>query len=208
MSLLVRAVFLTPPPISPLHKRPTMITDEVPYWYVLRDLRRANAKRPAYLDLEEGPYGLEHKVFVPMRQRVILRGGKRVIETVPFMTDLIFVHESREVLDPIIHVLPTLQYRFARGCRQNDPMKVRNEEMEQFIRAVHSHRDVRYFTPDEVSPLLYGKNIRIIGGTLDGYEGRLMSKRGSKTRRLIIQIEGLIAAAIEVEPQFVQLIPD
>ena len=44
--------------------------------------------------------------------------------------------------------------------------------------------------------------------TLDGYEGRLMSKRGSKTRRLIIQIEGLIAAAIEVEPQFVQLIPD
>ena len=67
---------------------------------------------------------------------------------------------------------------------------------------------MEYFSYEEVSPRIFGKQIRIIGGRLNGFEGRLMSKRGSKTRRLIIQIEGLIAAAIEVEPQFVQLIPD
>lgn len=45
-------------------------------WFVLRDLTRPNAKRPAYRLLEEK--GIE--VFTPMRWQLVERKGKRIRE--------------------------------------------------------------------------------------------------------------------------------
>lgn len=47
------------------------LTDD---WFVLRDLTRPNAKRPAYRLLEEK--GIE--IFTPMRWRLVERKGKRI----------------------------------------------------------------------------------------------------------------------------------
>ena len=59
-------------------------------WFVMRDLKRTNAKLPAYKLLED-----EHfEVFTPMKERLSIRGGKRVREKVPFIQDLFFVHDS------------------------------------------------------------------------------------------------------------------
>ena len=75
------------------------------------------------------------------------------------------------------------------------------------IKAVNALDTVEYYSFDEVSPRLYGKHIRIIGGRLNGFEGRLMSKRGSKTKRLIIDLEDCnLSAAIQVESDYIQLI--
>ena len=87
------------------------------YWYVLRDLKRQNAKDPAYKVLQEEKYHLKDKLFVPLTQRVYTQFGKKVIKDVPYMPDLLFVHEERKQLDPIIDSIPTLQYRFVKGCR-------------------------------------------------------------------------------------------
>lgn len=51
-------------------------------WFVLRDLTRPNAKRPAYRLLEEK--GIE--VFTPMRWQLVERKGKRIREEVPLRT--------------------------------------------------------------------------------------------------------------------------
>ena len=48
--------------------------------------------------------------------------------------------------------------------------------------------------------------IRIVGGTLDGYEGTLVTVRGSKRKRLLVEIPMLLAAAVEVEPEYVKLL--
>ena len=69
--------------------------------YVLRDLARPNAKRPAYKQLQEMPE-MKDSFFVPLKQQVFVEFGKRVVRLVPFMADLLFVHKSREELDPII----------------------------------------------------------------------------------------------------------
>lgn len=76
--------------------------------------QRPNSKSPAYKVLQEEPYHLQGKLFVPLVQRVYTRSGKKVVKYVPFMTDLLFVHERREVLDPIVAFISTLQYRFSK----------------------------------------------------------------------------------------------
>lgn len=177
-------------------------------WYALRDLSRPNAKNPAYLTLAACPE-MEGRVFTPMVQRVFNEFGKRVVRLVPYVHDLLFAHQSRNVLDPIVEKIDLLQYRFVRGGRQYEAMTVRDEAMEQFIRATKEAKSIEYYATEEVSPLLYGKKIRIVGGRLDGLQGRLMSRRGSKTKRIILDLEECsLSAAVEVEAEYIQIIKE
>ena len=175
-------------------------------WYVLRDLARPNAKNPAYKVLQAMPE-MKDCVFVPLKQHVFMEFGKRVVRFVPYMHDLVFVHKTREELDPIIEQMALLQYRYVRGGKQYEALSVRHDAMERFMGAVTQTDNVEYFSYEEVSPGLYGKQIRIIGGRLDGFEGRLMSKRGSKHKRLLIDLkECNLSAAIQVETEYIQLV--
>ena len=142
-------------------------------WFVLRDLTRPNAKRPAYRLLEEK--GIE--IFTPMRWRLVERKGKRIREEVPLLHDLLFAHTTRTCMDSIVEEISTLQYRYLRGGYRK-PMTVGHAEMNRFIRAVHSDDSPRYFLVEELTPAMYGRMIRIEGGPLDGYEGRLLSYTG------------------------------
>ena len=83
-------------------------SDKQTQWFVLRDLKRPNAKLPAYKFLRNERF----EVFVPMKTRVITRQGKKEIEEIPVIQDLLFVHADRESLDPLISKTETLQYRF------------------------------------------------------------------------------------------------
>lgn len=102
-----------------------------PQWFVMRDLKRGNAKQPAYKLLSE----LNIRYFTPMVWKLRICQGKRVRQQVPFMPDLLFVYDSRKVLDPLVERIATLQYRFVKGGN-HQPMTVRNADMERFIRAV------------------------------------------------------------------------
>lgn len=175
-------------------------------WYVLRDLARPNAKQPAYKLLQAMPE-LSGRVFIPMKQRVYVEFGKRVVRNVPYMTDLIFVHLSRQQLDPIVARMPLLQYRYLKGGHQFQAMTVPHTEMLAFMQAVQQAPTVEYYSLEQVTPQMYGKTIRIIGGNLNGTTGRLITQRGSKTKRLLITLPACnLAAAIEVEPQYIQLL--
>ena len=55
-------------------------------WFVMRDLKRPNAKLPAYKFLAE--QGLE--VFTPMTWRLSVRHGKRIREERPFARSVHF----------------------------------------------------------------------------------------------------------------------
>lgn len=171
-------------------------------WFVMRDLKRRNSNTLAVHDLANA--GLE--VFTPMTQMIMTIGGRRQRREVPVIQDLLFVHETRETLDPFVATCSTLQYRYISGLRQNEPMTVRDKEMNRFILAVTSTGMPVYYQPGELTNAMYGKEVRIIGGMLDGYEGRLLSVKGMRKRRLIVELPGLITAAVEVEPDYIQVI--
>jgi hypothetical protein len=113
-------------------------------WFVMRDLKRTNALLPAYKQLSEA--GIE--VFTPMTVCIFVKNGKRIRKEVPVMHDLLFVHDCRQNLDPIVAKIPTLQYRFKKGGKQGEPVVVSDEEMLRFITAVKSTDAPKFFPSD------------------------------------------------------------
>lgn len=168
----------------------------------MRDLKRRNSNRLAIHELTEA--GLE--VFTPMTCMVMTIGGRKQKRNVPVIQDLLFVHETKPTIDPLVEKYPNLQYRYVHGRTINEPMTVRDDDMERFIRAVGSVGQPLFYMPGEITPAMCGRKVRIMGGMLDGYEGRLLSVRGMRKRRLIVELPGLISAAVEVDPAFIQLL--
>ena len=76
--------------------------DEAECWFVLRDLKRSNARHPAYRQLAE--MGL--RVFTPMHEVVTLVRGQRVRKDVPFLRDLLFVRERYSELRSVVEKGP------------------------------------------------------------------------------------------------------
>lgn len=170
-------------------------------WFVMRDLKRANAKQPAYQYLQEKNV----RVFTPMKWRIRMEKGKKVREEVPCIQDLLFVYDNRENLDPLVELIPTIQYRWLRN-HYREPMTVSGSEMERFIGAVRASESPKYYLPEEITPEMVNRRIRIVGGPLDGYEGMLLSTRGSKVKRLLVELPDLLAVGVEVSPEFIQFV--
>lgn len=189
---------------SPSHGVLDINAQETDYWYVMRDLKRANAKLPAYMML--GDMGFE--VFVPMKWQLAIRRGKRIREQVPFLRDLLFVHTTRDKLDPVVAKTDTLQYRYVRGGKYCDPMKVGNKEMERFIQAVSWAENPVYYLPGEIPTTMYGRKVRIIGGDLDGHEGTLLKVRGLHKKRILVELPHLLSASVDLEPEYVKFVED
>ena len=175
--------------------------DDACQWFVMRDLTRPNAKQPAYKLLD----GLNIRTFTPMVWKLMLNHGKRERRQLPFIHDLLFVYASRAELDSVVETTPMLQYRYLRGGYKV-PMTVRAADMQRFMHAVRFSSSPQYYRPDEVTPSMRNRRIRIIGGNLDGYEGSLITTRGSKVKRLLVEIPMLLAATVEVETEFIQLL--
>ncbi len=171
-------------------------------WFVMRDLKRANAKMPAYKLLMEKNI----EVFTPMHTVLKVVKGRQQKVQEPFVRDLLFVHDTRDTVDPIVDVTPTLQYRYERGKGYKVPMVVRDVEMNRFILAVTASKSTKYYTPGELSPKMIGRNVRITGGPLEGYAGKLLKISGSRTKRLLVQLEGILSAGVEVDAQYIELL--
>lgn len=163
-------------------------------WFVMRDFKKSNAKSPAYKELPK----LGVRCFTPMHWVVTERSGRKKREYVPLIQNLLFIYGKRETLDPIVARTDKLQYQFVRGAGPNTPMVVPTPEMERFIKAVNNDESPVYFTPSEMRPEMIGKTVVINGGPLNGYSGRLLSVKGSKKRRLLVEIKNFVTAAVEV----------
>lgn len=173
-------------------------------WFVLRDLKRPNAKEPAYKYLADRGF----EVFTPMKTQVVEQGGRRIRREVPFIQDLLFVFSTRAALDSEVNRCDTLQYRFVKGQAYGTAMTVPPADMARFITATRAVKTPQYYQLDEITPAMCGARIRMIcEGALNGFEGYLLKVKGSRKRRLIVKLPGLLAAAIEVaEADYIELI--
>lgn len=167
----------------------------------MRDLSRRHAKEPAYKLLA----AMGFEVFTPMTRKLVIEKGQRKSKEEPFMPDLLFVHDVRERLNPIVNKTANLQYRYIHGgyC---EPMIVPNADMERFIHAIQSSRLPRYFHPNEITPDMCGQYVRIVGGALDGYEGHLVTINGSRYKRLMVALPNFLTAAVEVMPEYIEVL--
>lgn len=170
-------------------------------WFVMRDLSRPNALHPAYLRLQNAGF----RVYTPMVYKLVGRGKSKVRALRPALHDLLFVDSERALLDPLVEEIPTLQYRFRRGGVAI-PMVIDPVEMDRFITATSGSADIIYYTPGEVSSQMVGREVEILDGPLAGFTGKLLSVKGMRKRRLLVEIKDFITAAVEVNPDFIKFI--
>lgn len=173
-------------------------------WFVMRDLTRPNALHPAYMRLADAGF----EIFTPMTWKIRRRGSKTERVKAPVIHDLLFVKSTRQQLDPVVEEISTLQYRFVRGGRQGESMTVPEAEMERFITAVASDSNPKFYLPGEITAAMVGKRVRILSGPLSGFEGNLIKIRGLRSKRLIVELPGMLSSTVEVTGDMVELVAD
>jgi len=163
-------------------------------WYAMRDLTRPNALNPAYKMLDDKGF----EVFTPKEKRVRNVRGKRILEEVPVIHDLLFVHSTRNELDPVEAATPTLRYRYVKGGKYKQATIVRDADMDRFQKAVGNLRVLRYYSASEIKSEMMGRVVKVHGGPLDGREVQLRKLRGTKKKRIFVEIPDFIVAEVEL----------
>lgn len=151
-------------------------------------------------------YGLSS--FVPLKYEVKKVKGREQRMLVPAITKLIFVKGTlEEVQDYLAHAHFVVYIQRSTFSNHKEFLTVPTRAMEDFIAVTEHHEEhVTYFNPQEIR-LNVGDQIRVKGGLYDGREGIIMRIKGKRNRHLVVQIPGILIAAIEMTPDMIE-IPD
>ena len=149
-------------------------------------------------------YGLE--AFVPLTYVIRTHKGQKHRALIPAITQLLFVKGTLdEVRDYIRNAHYIVFIRKSTFSNKEEYLTVPTHEMENFIAVTENHEEhVTYFRPEEIS-LQTGDRIRIKGGIYDGREGVIMRIKGKRNRHLVVQIPGMLIAAVELSPEMIEL---
>lgn len=150
--------------------------------------------------------GLE--AFVPLTYVVKTQRGQKHRALVPAISKLLFVKGTlEEVKDYIQHAHYVVFIRKSTFSNKEEYLTIPTKAMEDFIAVTEHHEEhVTYFRPEEIS-LQEGDKIRIKGGIYDGREGIIMRIKGKRNKHLVVQIPGMLIAAIELSPEMIETAP-
>lgn len=149
-------------------------------------------------------YGLQ--AFVPLKYVVKTVRGQKQRALVPALSKLLFVKGTLdEVKDYILHAHYVVFIRKSTFSNKEKYLTVPTKAMENFIAVTENREEhVTYFRPEEIS-LQEGDQIRIKGGLYDGREGIIMRIKGKRNKHLVVQIPGMLLAAVELSPEMIEL---
>lgn len=171
-------------------------------WFAMSAPYRRELKAKSFLD----SLGIE--CFIPMRYKAVKkRNGTMSRELLPAIHNLIFVHTFRHTAQQIKQDLPYLQWLTRHIDGRNIPITVSDMEMEQFISVTRNYNEhLIYLRPEELD-LNNGTPVRILGGPFDGVEGTFMKVKGSRRKRVVVMIKGIVGVAMaEVTPDLLEVL--
>lgn len=166
-------------------------------WYAMRVTYQREMKVKVVLD----DMGVE--CFLPMKTVLSERGGHRHYETVPAVSNLIFLHSTRQRITELKNSyaeLAPLRYMMTHpldGTRPQ-PITVPEADMQNFIRvASHTDDSVMFLDMSDVQGK-EGRRVLITQGEFAGVEGYV--KRIKQNKRVVVQLNDLAAVAISFTP--------
>lgn len=185
----------------------TTNSNNKPQWFVMRDLRRPNAKVTAYHLLMQN--GVE--AFTPMTMQQNSKTGEH--ELVPIMKWLLFVHATKQEIDHYIipgnPLIPNLQYIFQRGKSSRfGGMTVKDSEMNYFRMAVAKQEIPVIYRYGDITPEMRGRRVIVTRGDMIGYQGQLQRYTSGSNMRLFVELDGYCLAPIQVSPEDITFLDD
>ena len=125
---------------------------------------------------------------------------------VPAISGLMFAKGTvDEVKDYVSNSHFSVYIRKSTFSNKEDYLTVPTKAMDDFIAVTVEHEThITYFKPEEIK-LQAGDQIRVKGGIYDGKEGIIMRIKGKRNKHLVVQIPGLLVAAVEMTPDLIEL---
>lgn len=172
---------------------------ETALWYAMRATYRRELDAVRLLEKEH------LDCFVPMQYKITLKSGKKVRVLAPVVHNLIFVHSCPSDLKRVKSQVAYLQY--ITDTRSGQKIIVPDVQMQRFIAVAGTYNDhLLYFQPEELN-LSKGTKVRITGGDFAGQEGIFLKVKGARDRRVVIEIQGVIAVALAtVHPDLIEVV--
>lgn len=169
-------------------------------WYVMSAYRQ---EKKAEMSLIER--GI--RCFVPKRYVIKTLKGRKIRTLQPAVSNLVFVHASWNEIIELKRSLDYLQFQTQVIQNKRRVIVVPDAEMEQFILVAEQiEADVCYYRLEELDTAK-GQLVRVIGGNFNGVEGKLMKITGKRQKRVVLQLEGVLAVAITIEnPEYLKVI--
>ena len=174
-----------------------MNTDNCKHWFAIRVTYSRELTVQAYFK------AASIECFVPMRYILKLQQGKkrRILE--PVIHNLIFVHTTKTELDRIkaeMGIKLPIRYMMQTDGEQRIPITIPDDQMRHFMAVTNTHDEqLQYLDPAEIN-LLHGDRVRIIQGMFAGIEGIFLRIKGSRSRRVVVSIQGVMAVATAAVP--------
>ena len=153
------------------------------------------------------------ETFIPMKRQGcrIRREGSTSNTRPPVMSpavkDLIFVRARRAEIQTVKQHIPFLHYIMVKKGTASDtePLTVPERQMRPFIECnTPDGDDLEWLSPADLKP---GLHFSILDGPFRGLEATLQRLPGRRARSVIVSIEGLIAAAINLPIECLAKIP-
>ena len=179
-----------------------MVEDNEIRWYAIGCTSKAKELKVRD-DIRK--FGLE--AFVPLRYQIKTIKHQKQRALVPAIPGLMFAKGTKDELKDYIqnHANFVVYMRKSTFSNKEDYLTVPTKDMENFIAATEDHEShITYFRPEEIN-LQAGDRIRVKGGIYDGKEGIIMRIKGKRNKHLVVQIPGMLVAAIELQPELVEL---
>ena len=157
-------------------------------------------------ELLSGNNGL--KYFIPKRQILRTRNGRKIICTEPVIHSLVFVFASqKQIVNFKRYICNDLQFVSWKRYDNTSYLTIPANQMDDFIRmCTQKEQEVTFYTPDEI-PLKKGQKVRVHGGIFDKMEGILVKTYKKRNKQLVVIIPDILAASANVDPEYLEIIP-
>ena len=175
--------------------------DSQPQWFAMRATYHREAAVKQLLDMQ----GIES--YLPLRQVIKTVRGRKVRTMAPLISSLLFVYCEKERLKQFKAKVQHLQYMTHPVDGRNVPIIVPKQQMDDFKAVTQCDNDrLVFFKPGELD-LKKGAQVRLHGGTFDGVEGKFMKVAGKRNRRVVVEVEDVLAVAVDcTDAQFVEVL--
>lgn len=158
------------------------------YWFAMRATFNRN------MQAREALAEKRIETFIPMQAVRKNIGGRSKIVEAPVIRNIIFVRAEPDTVQQVKAGLPYLQYMISRI--DGSKIIVPDAQMSDFIAVCGTcDKRLRYFADGELN-LALGQRVRITSGEFAGVEGTLMRIQGTRDKRVVVSVEGIISVSL------------
>lgn len=188
----------------------TTLTHNPLHWYAMH-LRRNVAFADVTSRLSESGISLA-ETYYPMEEIVRRAGRKKIFERRPVISWLVFFRARRTDLDSLYRAIGDLAWGYRVSHTPASPYAIVSDtEVRSYQEAIGTLSPSTILLPNDAGELRSGDHVVILGGEMNGLQGRFITARGTASGATVYRIRldggGHASWIVDRDPRLVRKLP-